>query len=191
MHVAMPSTAAQMFHLLRRQALTDRRQPLVVMTPKPWLYGIRPSYSPLRKLAVDEFHPLLGEDRDTDRDAVSRVIVTSGKLYYDLADERERMGLRELPILRAEQLHPFPVDALAIELRRFPQLKHLIWAQEEHRNHGAWHLVRDQLESALPPGVTLHYAGRAASASTAAGSAAVHAVEQRRIVAAAFEMPAR
>jgi 2-oxoglutarate dehydrogenase E1 component len=189
MHVAMPSTAAQMFHLLRRQALTDRRQPLVVMTPKPWLYGVRPSYSPLSKLADDQFHPLLTEDRDADRGAVSRVIVTSGKLYYDLADERERMGLRDLPILRAEQLHPFPADALATELQQFPQLAHVIWAQEEARNHGAWHLVRDRLESALPPGVRLHYAGRAASASTAAGSAAVHAVEQRQIVAAALEMP--
>jgi 2-oxoglutarate dehydrogenase E1 component len=189
MHVAMPSTAAQMFHLLRRQALTDHRQPLVVMTPKPWLYGVRPSYSPLRRLADDEFHPLLTEDRDADRDAVTRVIVTSGKLYYDLADERERTGLRDRPILRAEQLHPFPAEALASELRQFPQLKHLVWAQEEARNHGAWPLVRDQLESALPPGVRLHYAGRAASASTAAGSAAVHAVEQRQIVAAAFEVP--
>jgi 2-oxoglutarate dehydrogenase E1 component len=191
MHVAMPSTAAQMFHLLRRQALTEHRQPLVVMTPKPWLYGVRPSYSPLRKLADEEFHPLLTEERDVDREAVSRVIVTSGKLYYDLADEREKMGLRDLPVLRAEQLHPFPADALATELRRFPQLTRVVWAQEEARNHGAWHPVRDQLESALPPGVTLHYAGRAASSASAAGSAALHAVEQRQIVAAALEMPGR
>jgi 2-oxoglutarate dehydrogenase E1 component len=191
MHVALPSTAAQMFHLLRRQALTERRQPLVVMTPKPWLYGVRPSYSALSKLADDEFHPLLTEDRDDDGEEVSRVIVTSGKLYYDLADEREKMGLRDLPLLRAEQLHPFPTDALATELRRFPQLKHLVWAQEEARNHGAWHLVRDQLEDALPPGVALRYAGRAASGSSAAGSAAVHAVEQRQIVAAALESPER
>jgi 2-oxoglutarate dehydrogenase E1 component len=99
------------------------------------------------------------------------------------------MGLRDLPVLRAEQLHPFPTDALATELRRFRHLKHVIWAQEEARNHGAWHLVRDQLESALPTGVTLHYAGRAASASSAAGSAALHALEQRQIVAAALEMP--
>jgi 2-oxoglutarate dehydrogenase E1 component len=189
MHVAVPSTAAQMFHLLRRQALTDHRQPLIVMTPKLWLYGARPSYSPLSKLADDEFHPLLTEARDADREAVCRLIVTSGKLYYDLADERERTGLRDLPILRAEQLHPFPADALATELRQFPQLKHVIWAQEEARNHGAWNLVRDQLESALPAGVTLHYAGRAASASAAAGSAALHAVEQRQIVAAALEAP--
>ncbi len=179
MHVAMPSTAAQMFHLLRRQALTDRRQPLVVMTPKPWLYGVQPSYSRLRNLAEDEFHPLLVADSDVDRDAVGRVIVTSGKLYYDLADERARTGLRNLPILRVEQLHPFPTDMLAMELRRFPRLRHVVWAQEEARNHGAWHLVRDQLESALPPGVSLEYAGRAASASSATGSAASHAVEQR------------
>ncbi len=188
MHVAMPSTAAQMFHLLRRQALAERRQPLVVMTPKPWLYGVQRSYSPLRLLAEEAFHPLLAEDRACDRDQVSRVIVTSGKLYYDLADERERAGLRDLPILRAEQLHPFPADRLAAELRRYPRLKHVVWTQEEARNHGAWHLVRDHLESALPPGVLLDYAGRAASPSTATGSGAVHAAEQRQIVAAALEM---
>lgn len=186
MHVAMPSTAAQMFHLLRRQALTDRRQPLVVMTPKPWLYGVQPSYSRLRNLAEDGFQPLLAEDGDVDRDAVDRVIVTSGKLYYDLAEERARTGLRNLPILRVEQLHPFPTDMLDTELRRFPRLRHVVWAQEEARNHGAWHLVRDQLESALPPGVSLDYAGRAASASSATGSAASHAVEQREIVAASL-----
>jgi 2-oxoglutarate dehydrogenase E1 component len=178
-----------MFHLLRRQALTDRRQPLVVMTPKPWLYGVRPSYSPLSKLANDEFHPLLSEERNADPDAVSRIILTSGKLYYDLADERERAALPDLPILRVEQLYPFPAPALAGELRRFPRLKHVVWAQEEARNHGAWHLVRDQLEGALPPGVALDYAGRVASASAAAGNAALHAVEQRQIVAAAFEVP--
>jgi 2-oxoglutarate dehydrogenase E1 component len=167
MHVAMPSTAAQMFHLLRRQALTERRQPLVVMTPKPWLYGVQRSYSPLRLLVEEAFHPLLGEDRACDRDQVSRVIVTSGKLYYDLADERERTGLRDLPILRVEQLHPFPADRLAAELRRYPRLKHVVWAQEEAKNHGAWYLVRDHLENALPPGVSLDYEGRAASSSTA------------------------
>ena len=187
MHVAMPSTAAQMFHLLRRQALTDRRQPLVVMTPKPWLYGVQASYSRLRNLAEDGFHPLLVADSDVDHDAADRVIVTSGKLYYDLADERARTGLRNLPILRVEQLHPFPTDMLAMELRQFPRLRHVVWAQEEARNHGAWHLVRDQLESALPPGVSLDYTGRAASASSATGSAAAHTVEQRQIVAASLE----
>ncbi len=189
MHVAMPSTAAQMFHLLRRQALTEHRQPLIVMTPKPWLYGVCPSYSRLDDLANDEFHPLLVEGRDVARDAVSRVIVTSGKLYYDLAEERAKAGLNDPPILRVEQLYPFPTNTLAAELRQFRRLKNVVWAQEEARNHGAWHFVRDQLESALPPDVSLDYAGRAESASTAAGSAAVHAAEQRQIVAAALVLP--
>jgi len=187
MHVAMPSTAAQMFHLLRRHALTDRRCPLVVMTPKPWLYGVQASYSMLGNLADDEFQPLLREDGDTDRGAVSRVIVTSGKLYYDLVDERARTNLRNLPILRIEQLYPFPTDALATELRRFPQLRQAIWAQEEARNHGAWHFVRDELEAALPPGASLEYVGRFAFPSSATGSASVHSAEQRQIVAAALK----
>jgi 2-oxoglutarate dehydrogenase E1 component len=187
MHVTMPSTAAQMFHLLRRQALTERRQPLIVMTPKPWLYGVRASYSLLSDLADGEFRPLLGEDRDIDREAVSRVIVTSGKLYYDLADARAKTSRPDVPILRVEQLYPFPADALAAELRRFPRLRHAVWSQEEARNHGAWHFVREQLEGALPPGVSLDYIGRAASAASATGSAAVHATEQRQIIAAALE----
>jgi 2-oxoglutarate dehydrogenase E1 component len=188
MHVALPSTAAQMFHLLRRHALAERRQPLVIMTPKLCFYGMQQSYSPLRLLAEEEFQPLLAEDRTIDRDQVSRVIVTSGKFYYDLADERKRTGLGDLPILRAEQLYPFPADGLASELRKYPRLKHVIWAQEEARNHGAWHLVRDHLENALPSAVSLDYAGRAASAASATGSGAVHAAEQRQIVAAALEM---
>jgi 2-oxoglutarate dehydrogenase E1 component len=189
MHVAMPSTAAQMFHLLRRQALTERRRPLIVMTPKPWLYAVRPSYSRLSDLADDEFRPLLAEAHGIDVEAVRRVIVTSGKLYYDLAEERAKTGGRDVPIVRVEEIYPFPADALAAELRRFPRLTHAVWAQEEARNHGAWHFVREAVERALPPGVSLDYVGRSASAASATGSAAVHAVEQRQIVAAALEHP--
>ncbi|MGH8799705.1 MAG: 2-oxoglutarate dehydrogenase E1 component, partial [Casimicrobiaceae bacterium] len=186
MQVAMPSTAGQIYHLLRRQALAEHRRPLIVMTPKPWLYGVKASYSRLRDLADGEFHPLLRDPIDADREAVARVVVTSGKLYYDLADECTKAGRRDLPLLRVEQLYPFPAQALADELRRFPRLRHVVWAQEEARNHGAWHLVRDRLESALPPGVSLDYAGRPAAPAAATGSAAVHAAEQREVVAAAL-----
>jgi 2-oxoglutarate dehydrogenase E1 component len=182
MQVAMPSTAAQLYHLLRRQALMDKRKPLIVMTPKLWLYGHQASYSRLRDLANDEFHPLLGEQADIDHAAVVRTIVTSGKLYYDLLTERSKAGLQSLPILRVEQLYPFPTDSLREALGRFPLLREVVWAQEEAKNHGAWHLVRDQLESALPPGVSLIYAGRPAAAATAVCNAARHVSERHELI---------
>jgi 2-oxoglutarate dehydrogenase E1 component len=182
MQVAMPSTAAQLYHLLRRHALMDKRKPLIVMTPKMWLYGHQASHSRLRDLANDEFHPLLGEQAGIDHAAVVRTIVTSGKLYYDLSTERSTAGLQSLPILRVEQLYPFPTDSLREALGRFPLLREVVWAQEEAKNHGAWLLVRDQLESALPPGVSLIYAGRPAAAATAVCNAARHASERHELV---------
>ena len=186
MQVAMPSTAAQLYHLLRRQALMDKRKPLIVMTPKMWLHGHQASYSRLHDLAQDEFHPLLGEQADIDRAAVVRAIVTSGKLYYDLLNERSKTGLQNLPILRVEQLYPFPADSLREELGRFPLLQEVVWAQEEAKNHGAWHFVRDQLETALPRGVSLVYAGRPAAAATAVCNAAQHEAERHDLVADAL-----
>ena len=186
MVVAMPSTPAQLYHLLRRQALLDQRKPLVVMTPKPWLYGHQPSYSRLDDLARGEFHPLLVDLTTIDRGPVDRVIVTSGKHYYDLLSERSKAGLQNQPILRVEQLYPFPVHSLRDELARFPRLRTVVWAQEEAKNHGAWHLVRDQLEAALPPEASLTYAGRSPAAPSAVCNAQVHAAEQYDAVACAL-----
>jgi 2-oxoglutarate dehydrogenase E1 component len=186
MQVAMPSTPAQSYHLWRRQALMHERKPLIVMTPKPWFYGHEASYSRLPELAQGEFHSLLGEDSEVDPALVGRVIVTSGKLYYDLSSQRSRAGLQNVPILRVEQLYPFPTAALAEELRRFPLLREVVWAQEEAKNHGAWHPVRDQLEAALPSGTALRYAGRPAAAPAAVCTATRHAAEQHEVVMSAL-----
>ena len=190
LRVAMPSTASQFHHLLRRQALMEERKPLIVMTPKTWLYGHKPSYSSLRDVAQGEFRPLLCEEGDIDAAAVVRVIVTSGKVYYDLLSGRTQAGLPGVPILRLEQLYPFPADALAAELRRFPRLREVAWAQEEARNHGAWPFLREQLEGALPPGVALEYAGRPAAAPTAICNAGLHMVEQHAVVISALGITA-
>jgi 2-oxoglutarate dehydrogenase E1 component len=184
--VAMPSTAAQLYHLLRRHALARDRKPLIVMTPKTQLYGLHASLSRLRELAEGEFHPLLGEPAEADPAAVRRVIVASGKLYYDLADGRAQAALSALPILRAEELYPFPTDALAEQLQRYPQLHDVVWAQEEAKNHGPWYGVRDSLEAALPRGVSLLYAGRPPAPVTAGCNPARHAAEQRAVVAKAL-----
>jgi len=178
LQVAMPSSAAQLFHLLRRQALMRERKPLIVMTPKPPFYSNQAAHSRLEDFAQDEFYPLLGENFETEPGLVSRVILTSGKLYYDLSSERTRAGLRNVPILRVEQLYPFPEEALAQALTRFPRLRDVVWAQEEARNHGAWYAVRERLEAALPSGTTLTYVGRPAMAPTAIGDAVQNAAEQ-------------
>jgi 2-oxoglutarate dehydrogenase E1 component len=186
LRVAMPSTSAQMYHLLRRQALTDRRKPLVVMTPKWWLYAHPESYSPLAEFVGGGFEPLLDEAGEIDPEAVSRVVLTCGKLYYDLLSVRSRARVPNVPILRLEELYPFPLEALARALSRYPGLRELVWAQEEARNHGAWYLVRDRIEAALPPNVDLSYAGRAAMAPTAACNPAQHPEEQRQIARSAL-----
>ncbi|HTS23415.1 MAG TPA: 2-oxoglutarate dehydrogenase E1 component [Casimicrobiaceae bacterium] len=188
--VAMPSSAAQAYHLLRRQALRRDRRPLVVMTPKPWLYGHAPSYSRLEELAEGEFRPVLGEEPATDPEAVRRVVVTSGKFYYDLASARAAPGLAVVPILRAEQLHPFPVAALASALSAYPRLAEVVWAQEEPKNHGSWHVLREELEAALPAGVALAYSGRPPMAPTASADAAAHPGEQRALARAALGIAA-
>jgi 2-oxoglutarate dehydrogenase E1 component len=164
------------------------RKPLIVMTPKPPFFSNQAAHSRLQDLAQDEFHPLLGESFEIERGLVSRVILTSGKLYYDLSSERERAGLRNAPILRVEQLYPFPEEALAQALDRFPRLREVVWAQEEAKNHGAWYPLRDRLEAALPPGATLTYAGRPAMAPTAMGDAARNAAEQRGIARSALSV---
>jgi 2-oxoglutarate dehydrogenase E1 component len=186
MQVVMPSTSAQCYHLLRRQALTVDRKPLIVMTPKTLLYGNAGSYARLRDLAEGEFRPLLGEHAAIDPASVARAIIASGKLYYDLVQGRTQAQLPDVPILRLEQLYPFPADALAAELRRYPHLREVVWTQEEARNHGAWHLLRDALETALPPGVALRYAGRPAAAATAVCHTAPHMAEQNAVVASAL-----
>ncbi|HEX9278668.1 MAG TPA: 2-oxoglutarate dehydrogenase E1 component [Casimicrobiaceae bacterium] len=190
LQVAMPSTASQFHHLLRRQALMEERKPLIVMTPKTWLYGHKPSYSSLRDIAQGEFRPLLGEEGEIDAAAVVRVVVTSGKVYYDLSSGRAQAGLSGVPILRLEQLYPFPAEALAAELRRFPRLREVAWAQEEARNHGAWPFLREHLEGVLPLGVSLEYAGRPAAAPTAICNAGLHMAEQQAVVISALGITA-
>ena len=186
MQVVMPSTATQWFHLLRRQALTVERKPLVVMTPKSMLYGQPASYARLRGLAEGEFRGVLSEDTGIDAAAVTCVVIASGKVCYDLMAGRARGGRADLPILRLEQLYPLPAAAVGAELARYPRLREVVWAQEEARNHGAWHLLRDALEAVLPPGVSLRYAGRPAAAASAVCNAAQHAAEQDALVESAL-----
>ena len=182
MRVVMPTSSAQLFHMLRRHALAEERRPLVVITGKMCLLGQRMSHSRMTEFANGQFYPMLQSPVDIDAAGVTRAIVTCGKLYYDLDQARTEAKRAEVVILRVEELYPFPRRELAARLAHYPQLREVVWAQEEARNHGAWHFVREELESALPAGVSLAYVGRPAAAASAVCNAAQHAAEQRAVV---------
>jgi len=149
--IANCSTAAQYFHLLRRQALDAVARPLVVMTPKG-LLRLRQASSTLEDLSAGSFQPVL-DDPDAEREAVSRLVLCSGKVYYDIAGHEERAGATAVAVARLEQLYPFPVEAAAALTASYPNLQELVWAQEEPQNMGAWRTIRHRIEQAAPEGV--------------------------------------
>jgi 2-oxoglutarate dehydrogenase E1 component len=182
--VANCTTPANYFHILRRQMLRGFRKPLVIMTPKSLLRHPR-AKSPLAELGEGtSFHRCLDDLATPDPEGVRRLILCSGKLYYDLADARDAEKRDDLYILRVEQLYPFPGDILADYAARFPNLQSVVWAQEEPKNAGAWLFAESLIEEAL--GRRPEYAGRAASAATATGLARRHAAEQAKLVAEAL-----
>jgi 2-oxoglutarate dehydrogenase E1 component len=185
--VANCSTAAQYFHLLRRQALDPVGRPLVVMTPKG-LLRLKQAASSLHELASGSFQPVLG-DSSVDPACVTRLVLCSGKLYYDLAGHEERARATNVAIARLEQLYPFPVAAYGELVRTFPVLREVLWVQEEPQNMGAWRTIRHRLEEPLREiGVPLAYAGRPWRASTAEGYPTTHLIEQDRIARAALTL---
>jgi 2-oxoglutarate dehydrogenase E1 component len=185
--VANCTTPAQYFHLLRRQALLEEKRPLVVMTPKSLLRHPR-AVSPLEQLTDGMFHVVLDDPAVQDRDAVRRVVLCSGKIFYDLTAAREKEGAPAHAIVRVEQLYPFPAAELKNVLDSYPQARELLWAQEEPRNMGAWWFMEDKLEELVGQAVT--YVGRVDRASPAEGYAQDHETEQSRIVAEAMAPPA-
>ncbi len=186
MQVCMPSTPAQMFHLLRRQMLRPYRKPLIVMTPKSLLRH-KLSTSPLAEMVHGKFHNIIGEHEQYDPKKVKNVLVCSGKVYYELLQARNERHIDSVPIIRAEQLYPFPSEELAAELARYPKLEGVKWCQEEPKNQGAWHSVMHYLQKALTDKQTLAYAGRPASASPAVGYLQRHLEQQLALVDDAFK----
>jgi 2-oxoglutarate dehydrogenase E1 component len=174
------TTAAQYFHLLRRQALDPSARPLVVMTPKG-LLRLKPAASALSELAESSFRPVLG-DATVDPGRVRRLVLCSGKVYYDLLGHESRGQADWIAVGRLEQLYPFPVAEAAELVQSFPQLQELVWAQEEPQNMGPWRAIRHRLEEALSEGVRLRYVGRPWRASPSEGYPTAHLREQDRIV---------
>jgi len=186
MQVVVPSSAAQIFHLLRRQVLRPYRKPLIVMTPKSLLRN-KLAMSPLSELSEGRFHEVIG---DAEVSRARRVVLSSGKLHWELSEARSanQQGYAGTALVRLEQLYPFPHEALKAELARHPGAE-VVWAQEEPQNQGAWLMIRDDLESVLEGGQVLTLASRPRAASTAAGYASVHAREQAQVIAAALGEP--
>ena len=182
MTVAICSSPANYFHLLRRQGLSPVRRPLIAFTPKS-LLRLKAAVSEIEDFTTGTFQPVLG-DQMTDPGTVRRVLLCSGKVYYDLAAARKEQDRRDIAIVRVEQLYPLPVDELRAELARFPDAE-LVWVQEEPANQGGWPFIALNLPEYLE-GRPLLRASRRASASPAVGSMSIHEAQQREIVAAAF-----
>ncbi len=182
MSVAYPTTPAQYFHLLRRQALTPVAKPLVVMTPKSLLRHPRAT-SPVSELTEGSFHAVLGDPRAAERrEEITHLILCTGKLYYDMETHPEREGLTHVAIARVEGLYPFPGDALEKLVASFPNLKTAVWAQEEPTNQGALSYIGPRLRSVVPRNIPLRPVARPDRASPAEGKAKDHLGEQQRIV---------
>jgi 2-oxoglutarate dehydrogenase E1 component len=184
MRVAQPTTPAQLFHLLRMQATVFDRRPLIVMTPKSLLRHPE-AVSTLDELSRGAFREILRDTR-VEPSSVERVIVSSGKIYFDLLEHRRTSGVTDTALVRVEQLYPFPAQQLAAEFARYPGLKTVVWCQEEARNQGAWSFAEPQLRDILPSPTQLVYAGPPASASTAPGFHSAHAARQAALIASAF-----
>jgi len=182
--VANCTTAGQFFHLLRRQALDATARPLVVMTPKG-LLRLKQASSELEELASGAFRPVL-DDPQADHAAVGRLVLCSGKLYYDLVGHESREAAASVSIARLEQLYPFPVEAATELLRSYPALDEVVWAQEEPQNMGAWRSIRHRLEDVTGP-VPVRYVGRPWRASPSEGYPTAHLREQDRIARAVLE----
>lgn len=185
MQVCVPSTPAQMFHMIRRQMLRKYRKPLIVMTPKSLLRHKR-SVSPIADLTDGRFHLVIPDAAIKDEDRVKRVVVCSGKVYYDLLETREVNELKDVALIRIEQLYPFPIKEYAEELSRFANAKDVVWCQEEPQNQGAWYQIRHRLQEPLDDERQLYYAGRASAAAPASGIYKVHVQQQQSLVAAAL-----
>ena len=186
MQVVQPTTASQIFHLLRRQMIRQFRKPLIIMTPKSLLRN-KDATSPITEFTKGEFRTVIGElDANIDPKKVTRVVACSGKVYYDLVKAREAKKQNDVALIRVEQLYPFPHKAFAAEMKKYPKATEIVWCQDEPQNQGAWFFIQHNIHENMTEGQKLGYAGRPASASPACGYAHLHQDQQKALVEAAF-----
>ncbi len=185
MQIVQPTTASQIFHVLRRQMIRNLRKPLVIMTPKSLLRN-KDATSPLSDFTKGSFQTIIPEQREIKADKVKRLVACSGKVYYDLVKKREEKGHDDVAIVRVEQLYPFPHKAFSTELKKYPNCSEIVWCQDEPQNQGAWFFVQHYLHENMQEGQRLGYSGRAASASPAVGYSHLHQEQQKSLVEGAF-----
>lgn len=179
--VCVPTTPAQVFNMLRRQQIRPVRRPLIVMTPKSLLRHPE-AVSSLEELAGGVFYNVIGEQEALNSKKVKRVVFCSGKVYYDLIDARREAKIKDVAIIRVEQLYPFPHEEMAEILKEYQHVKDFVWCQEEPQNQGAWYSSQHHFRDAIPEGAKLTYAGRDASSSPATGYGSVHKEQQDKLV---------
>jgi 2-oxoglutarate dehydrogenase E1 component len=181
MQVCVPSTPAQMFHMLRRQMKRSLRLPLIVLTPKSLLRHPL-SASSLEDLTQGRFEPLIGETYPHDPKKIRRVVFCSGKVYYDLVDARQKEKLDHVALVRLEQIYPFPRDGFTETLQKYPNATDIVWCQEEPENQGAWYQIKHKLLAYVSEKHELIYVSRKGTSTTAVGYLKVHQKEQEELV---------
>ena len=187
MEVCVPTTAAQVFHMLRRQAVRMQRKPLIVMSPKSLLRH-KDAASSLDELANGEFKRVIGEVDELDPKKVKRVLLCCGKVYYDLVNARREKQINDIAIVRLEQLYPFPKESLEQELAKYPKATEVVWVQEEPRNQGAWYWIasRHHLDTQISSKQKMLLVSRPASSSPAVGYLAKHNEQQKALIESAL-----
>jgi 2-oxoglutarate dehydrogenase E1 component len=185
MQLVQPTTASQIFHVLRRQMVRNLRKPLIIFTPKSLLRN-KDAASPVSEFTDGMFQTVIPENKVLKADKVKRVIACSGKVYYDLVKHREAKGSEDVAIIRVEQLYPFPHKAFAAEIKKYPNATDVVWCQDEPQNQGAWFFIQHNIHENMLDGQKLGYAGRAASASPAVGYSHLHQDQQKSLIEAAF-----
>ncbi len=187
MQVCVPSTPAQMFHMIRRQMRRHYRKPLIVMTPKSLLRH-KMSVSPLSALENGSFYTIIPEQEEIHPEKVTRLVFCSGKVYYDLLEARQVHDLEHIALIRIEQLYPFPIEEFAQIIDQFAHVRDIVWCQEEPQNQGAWYQIRHRLQEPLRDDQTLYYAGRESAAAPASGIFKLHMQQQQALVGAALDI---
>ncbi|OHC76598.1 MAG: 2-oxoglutarate dehydrogenase E1 component [Rhodoferax sp. RIFCSPLOWO2_12_FULL_60_11] len=185
MQVVQPTTASQIFHILRRQMVRNIRKPLIILTPKSLLRA-KDAASPVSEFTKGSFQTIIPEQKALKADKVKRLVACSGKVYYDLVKKREEIAADDVAIIRVEQLYPFPHKAFATELKKYPNVTEVVWCQDEPQNQGAWFFVQHYIYENMIDGQKRGYSGRAASASPAVGYAHLHQEQQKALVEGAF-----
>jgi len=188
MQVCMPTSPAQIFHLIRRQMVRQYRKPLIVMTPKSLLRH-KAAVSQLSDLAEGGFQSVMDDPRKPETGQVKRLVLCSGKVYYDLAEQAEELHLSQVAVVRVEQLYPFPQREIAGILQRYSHATEVVWCQEEPKNQGSWFFIQPRLNEMLLATQRLSYAGRSESASPAVGYYSIHLEEQKTLTREALGLP--